>query len=248
MGMRVLIFVMLVVLWPGLAGAQERVARLHAPPALVETGLIRHILPRFTLKTQIRVELAATPEAAELVLGAVGTPLFEGEGQVWHLEVLENSGENAGRLADWLGSEVGARTVTGFAPDGVALFTLPAPTTAVAVVAEVDGDAGLGWRVSREKCARCHAVDAETRMAGIGSTPSFAVLRGLTDWQERFAGFFALNPHPSFTMIADVTPPFPSNRPPPIAPVEMSLEEVEAVLAYVAAIQAADLGAPLRHQ
>lgn len=74
------------------------------------------------------------------------------------------------------------------------------------------------------------------------------MLRSLPDWEERFAAFYALNPHPSFTIIEDVTPPFPADRPPPLVPIRLTLDEVEAVLAYVTAMDAAELGAPLVHQ
>ncbi|WP_236545245.1 c-type cytochrome [Tropicimonas marinistellae] len=246
--MRVLILIILLFLPPVKAMAQERKVRLHAPETLVDTGLMRHILPRFSLKTQIRVELVDTPDQADIVLGSTGIPLFEGAGQVWHLEMRASDDGPPTRFSDWLQSDVGQRTVIGFAPEGEALFAPPTAQEAEAVVVTLDGDAALGQRVSRQKCIRCHSVDDETRMAGIGSTPSFSVLRSLSDWQDRFAAFFALNPHPAFTIVENVTPPFPDNRPPPIAPIRLSLEEVEAVVAYVAAMEAADLGAPLQHQ
>ncbi|MFD0979164.1 hypothetical protein [Tropicimonas aquimaris] len=248
MGMRVLLFCSVLLLPPAAGRADEKLVRLYVPPELVETGLMQHILPRFSLKTQIRVELVDSAGEAELLLGGDGTALFEGAGQVWHLGRQGAGGAAAERFAEWLGSDVGRNTVTGFAPDGVAIFALPGPTETETVAIAPDGDAALGWTVSREKCTRCHAVDDESRMAGIGSTPSFSVLRSLGDWEYRFSTFYALNPHPSFTIIEDVTPPFPENRPPPISPIQLSLEEVEAVLAFVAAMEAADLGAPLHHQ
>ena len=152
------------------------------------------------------------------------------------------------RLADWLRSDVGRRTLTGFAPGGTALFA--PPTDSGPVVAEVtfDGDAKLGLEVSRAKCTRCHTVDKSSRMSGIGSTPSFAVLRSLSDWEDRFTAFYVLKPHAAFTQITDVTPPFPPERPSPIAPIELTIEEVEAVIAFVAGMAAADLGKPIEHQ
>ena len=71
------------------------------------------------------------------------------------------------------------------------------------------------------------------------------MLRSLGDWEERFGAFYVLNPHPAFTQIPEVTAPFPIDRPSPIAPIELSIEELEAVMAYVALLDAADLGAPL---
>ena len=45
-----------------------------------------------------------------------------------------------------------------------------------------------------------------------------------------------------------MTAPFPINRPSPIVPVEVTLDEVEAILAYVAEMAPADLGAPIQFQ
>lgn len=85
-------------------------------------------------------------------------------------------------------------------------------------------------------------------MNDIGSTPSFFVLKVFDDWEDRFLAFYALRPHGSFTQISDVTDPFPKNLPPAIMPVEMTLAELDDIVAYVATLKAADLGAPLIHQ
>lgn len=57
-----------------------------------------------------------------------------------------------------------------------------------------------------------------------------------------------MNPHPAFTQVAEVTPPFDETRPSPIVPVEITLDELENILAYVAVLSPADLGAPLEHK
>ncbi len=228
------------------AMAQDRPVRLYAPEALMETGVMKYILPRFSLKTRVRVEIVADPEGADIVLGDDGRALFEGAGQVWHMDRTGDH-EGAAKLADWLTGEVGRNTVLAYAPEGAALFTLPQPKAKVAAEVSYNGDVELGLAVSRAKCGRCHKVDDRT-LGGIGSTPSFAVMRTFPDWDARFAGFYLLNPHPSFTVIADVTDPFPEDRPPPIVPIAMTLYEVEAVLAYVSAMPPADLGAPIQSQ
>ncbi|MGB0658993.1 MAG: c-type cytochrome [Mangrovicoccus sp.] len=234
---------------PGLVWAEgaAKLVRLAAPEALVETGLLAHILPRFSLKTQIRVELSPK-EVADLSLGATGQPVFEEAGQIWHLQILTQDHAASQRFADWLGSEVGQRTVTGFAPEGRALFALPQLEVAELAPDLSQGDIAAGLRLSQTKCARCHVVEDTNRWSGIGSTPSFAVLRALPDWQARFSGFFVLNPHPSFTIIHEVTEAFAEHLPPSIVPIEMTLDELEAMLAYVTAMAPADLGQPLAHQ
>lgn len=241
----ILIIVMLVL--PFQAIANDKLVRVFAPETLVETGLLKHILPRFSLKTQVRVEFT-TIDSADLALGDAGKPAFQGPNQVWKLDVLSPDHLGTKRLVDWMLSEVGQRTIASFAPDGVALFGAPQATVTETVEVALDGDAVLGHKVSRTKCARCHGVDEATKGWGIGSTPSFGVLRALDDWEDRFAAFFVLNPHPAFTQIEDITEPFPIDRPSPIAPVELTLDELEALLAYVSAMDAADLGKPIEHQ
>lgn len=242
-----LLIVMICALLPIGVAAEDRKLTLHAPPALEATGVLDYILPRFSLKTQVRVQRVADPAAADMVLGDAGRALFQGAGQVWRM-TLANDDPDAARLADWLTSDVGSRTVLAYAPEGAPLFEAPDQAAAEAVEVSFDGNAEQGHQVSRDKCRRCHAVDDASRMSSIGSTPSFGILRSLPDWDERFAAFYLLNPHPAFMIIDGVTEPFDDRSPPPIVPIEMSLDEVEAMLAYVSAMQAKDLGAPIDHQ
>jgi mono/diheme cytochrome c family protein len=247
MWIRAFCLMMLALCLPVAGWAEDRLVRLYASPALVETGVLKYALPRFSLKTQVRVTLAETPSEADLLIHDQGSALFHGAGQIWRLEQRRDGHLGTDRLAAWLTSEVGQRTVLAYAPDGETLFTVPASEAATTAELSFDGDPVLGKRVSQERCIRCHVVDDDVRR-GIGSTPSFAVLRSLDDWEERFSVFYVLNPHPSFTQIADVSAPFDPNRPSPIVPVELTLTEVEAIVAYVAGIAPADLGAPLAHQ
>ena len=83
-------------------------------------------------------------------------------------------------------------------------------------------------------------------MSTIGSTPSFALIRSFPDWDSRFQAFFALNPHPAFTIVEGVTEPFAASRPPAIVPVKLTLEELDSILAYVETIAPAELGTPLQ--
>ncbi|MEX0348133.1 MAG: hypothetical protein AB3N15_01825 [Paracoccaceae bacterium] len=241
------ILVLILALLPGLAMADDKRVALFAPPELVEIGLIRHIAPRFSLKTQVKVDLVEDPVQAELVLGPVGRALFSGLGQTWHMDLRAET-KGAKRFADWLTSQVGARTIQGFAPEGAPIFTEPRQQQAVVAEIEVTGDAVAGQGLSWAKCGRCHVTERGKDGFGIGSTPSFFVMRGFDDWQERFTAFYVLKPHAAFTQIAEVTDPFPVDRPSPIAPIELTLDELEAILAYVAVLDPADLGKPLQHQ
>ena len=244
--MRILV-VLIVMLLPSLARAEDRQVSLYAPPALIDSGLVQHIKPRFSLKTQVRVDIVDSIEDADLVLGDTGKPLFSGLDAVWHLDQRRDT-KGADRFADWLTSEIGTRTILSFAPDGTPVFTPPPKETVAAVTAEISDDAIAGKEVSYVKCSRCHVTERGRGIFGIGSTPSFAVMRGFEDWEARFAAFYVLNPHEAFTQIEGVTEPFPLDRPSPISPVVMTLDDLDAILAYVAIVEPADLGKPLEHQ
>ncbi len=73
-------------------------------------------------------------------------------------------------------------------------------------------------------------------------------MRSFDDWDVRFSSFYVLKPHGAFTQIEDVTEPFPEDLPSPIAPLELTLDDIDAILAYVASIEPAALGAPLTGQ
>ncbi|ATF17361.1 hypothetical protein PhaeoP128_00707 [Phaeobacter gallaeciensis] len=244
------VLVFAVSMQPMVALAQDdpRRVRLIAPQALIDTGVLGFMLPRFSLKTQVRVELVEPGAAAEVALGSTGQPVMAGQGIVWHLELITPDHTGAQRFADWLTSEVGGRTLTAFAPEGKQMFRVPEKVAVQVEVVAWEGDAGLGYDLSKIHCGRCHAVDEGGRINSIGSTPSFYVLRSLADWEQRFQAFYALNPHPAFTQIDEITAPFDEARPSPIVPVELTLDELENILAYVAVLSPADLGAPLEHK
>lgn len=218
---------------------------LAAPEAVAETGLLKHILPRFSLKTSIRVR----PDAQGAMVLAdqpPGTAVFQRAGTIYYLRIQDTKRQK--RFHDWLISDIGKRTVNSFQPDGTQLFDANVTTAVAETGPEFEGDLALGAKLSLDLCGRCHVIGKQNKGKGIGSTPSFAVLRSLPDWDERFQSFFALRPHPAFTQITDVTEPFDPLRPSPISPIEMSIEDLEAILAFVSATQAADLGAPLQTQ
>lgn len=232
---------------PVAAQADDRRFRLAAPTALVESGLLGYLLPRFSLKTGVRIEVVPDGAEAEVGFGRrEGRAVFVGLGATWRLRI---GGDHAGaaRFADWLRSEIGQRSVTSFEVDGTAPFVLPEAEAEKQEAVTYDGDAALGQRVAQAKCGRCHVVDP-VRSGGIGSTPSFKVLRTFGDWEVRFQTFYALRPHPAFTQVTGVTDGFAKHLPPAIVPVELSLHEIEAILAYVAGIAPADLGAPIQVQ
>ncbi len=218
---------------------------LAAPEAINGSGLLQHILPRFSLKTGIRVEPDPQGEMSLAETGP-GTPVMRRDGITYHLRIT--GGEEQERFRDWMRSEVGRRTIAGFAPPDGAPFSTDFQSAEVEAIPDFEGNATRGAELSLALCGRCHVIGPQNRMNGLGSTPSFPVLRTLPDWADRFQVFYVLAPHPSFTQIEDVTPPFDPERPPPIVPMTMTLADLEAILAYVSVVGAADLGAPLQFQ
>ncbi|MDX1781074.1 MAG: hypothetical protein R3256_07110 [Thalassovita sp.] len=227
------------------ATADERVFRLQADPELETSGLLRFILPRFSLKTGRRAELVESGADMTFAELADGTVVMAREARVFSVR-LNGDNPAAQRFFDWLLSDIGQATILDFSPEDGPRFT----AVAVEDVAEdivFEGDVSLGAEVAGKHCTRCHRIAPGDRST-IGSTPSFMALRALPDWDERFTAFFALNPHPSFLRVQDVSPDFDPERPPAIVPVLVTLEEVDALLAYVSTIEPADLGEEIRHQ
>jgi mono/diheme cytochrome c family protein len=247
--------------------AQDKVIKLVTTTEAEESGLLDYILPRFRLKTGIAVEvvtgedgdLIALSDGADLLLAdlpdAEGKPVMyaadaaESGGDAYVVALLPDADpENASRLADWLVSDVGQNTLAAYQVEGAQLFLPFAEVSPPVVEVVLDGDAAAGEKLAHFACGRCHVVSDKNRMGGIGSTPSFPAMRNFADWKEKFLGFYVLNPHPSFTQVADVTEPFPADRMPHIAPVELTLDEIDAIAAFVATITPKDLGGEVQSQ
>lgn len=248
---------------------EKRGLTLAADDRLAASGLLDYLVPRFSLKHAIRITVIAVPAAATLedvagakadvllvpreLAGAVNgrgraRPAFHVAGgdvsENWSVVVPEDTGapENAARFADWLLSEIGQRTIAGFDPTD-----RPAYTPGTLKIARTgpdlpEGDIDAGEKLARLHCGRCHVVSQDNPFGGIGSTPSFAAMRSFDDWEDKFTTFWSLNPHPSFTRVEGLTGPFDPMRPPHIAPVEMTQQDLQAIVAFAARIKAKDLG------
>lgn len=95
--------------------------------------------------------------------------------------------------------------------------------------------AGKGREIALLHCARCHVIDAKTRLGGIGSTPSFPLLMSLADGEHRFVTFFDRRPHPVFIRMEGVEPltPLPANA----AEAELAADDLDALLAYALSLR-----------
>lgn len=245
------------------APAQERSFVLLADERLEASGLLSFLVPRFALKHRIRPRivtgvpggLAALEGRADVILAgpddSAGDPVFYRTGadpaEAYAVALVPGGAgsDHAAVFLDWLTGDVGRATVETFAPGGTPLYRPGAPGGVVVEEVVIEGDANAGERLALLHCGRCHVVGPKNRMGGIGSTPSFGALRAIPGWEDKFQAFWSANPHPSFTQVEGLTEPFDPANPPHIAPVRITIEDIDAILAYAASVAPKDLGAPI---
>ena len=227
------------------ANAAERIVTISAPNSLIASGFFDYIFPRFKLKTQISVKLV--PDSAMISISKNSGRAFLQMGDILYKIDINEENNYSLKFFDWLKSDVGKKTISSIQKNDEPIFIPIEIEEVVTRQVKLSGDAKLGLEQSHQKCARCHVVE-KGRKNSIGSTPSFFALRTFEDWDLRFSGFYLLRPHPAFTIIPDVTEPFDDSRPAPIVPIELDLNELQAIIAYVQSIPPADLGEPVKHQ
>ena len=243
----------------GAASAQQREISIAASSDLAKSGLLDYLYPRFSFKHNVRI-LRATlgaPDATRphLRFGPSdtvvdGVPVLTSGEIVYKLEIVELDtdaahAKDANKFLDWLMSDVGRNTLEDFkGDDGSAFRQFVAPVETRAPERTIV-DISTGQEASLKHCGRCHVVGEINYMKGIGSTPSFNMLRTLADWEYRFRNFHLLRPHPAFTQIVGVTPPFSKRHPPSLVPIELTPEELEAIVGFVATVKPAELGQPV---
>lgn len=245
--------IFIIVFMAGTGAAQQQDFSLSSPVALVDSGFLGFLLPRFSLKTGIRAEILSEAEIADVRLNTIGNiPVLEGLGQQFYMTITDQNtarSRKAQRFADWLVSDIGKRTIEQFTLNGAQVFTASRPGVVAVAPIVFEGDAMRGEALSFANCGRCHVIGDRNRMSGIGSTPSFGLMRGLPDWDERFMTFYLRAPHPAITQIEGITDPFDPARPVSIFPLSITQAEMEDILTYVSTIKPVNLGGPLvEHQ
>lgn len=230
------------------ARATAQDLRLAAPVEMVESGFLKHILPRFKLKHRILVVPVGPQDTADLALvtGDSGKRVFARDGGEIFRLVVQTPGAGADKFSDWMLSTPGKSAIESFPRGGPAMFITELPEVVVDDTPEITGDVALGSRLALVHCGRCHVVDKRNRMGGIGSTPSFAAMRARGHWYDLFQSYWAQNPHPSFTEVVGVTEPFGVDNVSHIAPVKITLEEIDAIVAFVETLTPLDLGRPVQ--
>lgn len=249
--MRIPVAIFLVIFATTSVGAQDKLVFLNTPDNGDISALWRHVLPRFKLKTGIKV-IPDSTKGADVVIspdqgGGIGQRqlmVHANSNQVYFVELVTDNAY-AIRFMDWLVSEIGQRTISGFQKDDKQIYYPVRRELSEQNVLKMTGDIVTGEELSIRKCGRCHVISERNKYGGIGSTPSFPALRTLKDWREKYSVFWTLNPHPSFTQIEGVTEPFDPAHPPHIYPILLTSKEVKNIGAYMETIAPADLGAPL---
>ena len=89
-----------------------------------------------------------------------------------------------------------------------------------------------GQEIVRQHCTRCHVVPNMNPYGGIGSTPSFAALKWLSDWEHRFEVFYTLPPHPALVIIQGVSEKRSASLPVFVAEIELQIDDVDAILSF----------------
>ena len=97
-----------------------------------------------------------------------------------------------------------------------------------------------GREIVRQHCTRCHVVPDMNPYGGIGSTPSFAALKWLSDWEHRFEVFYTLPPHPALVSIEGVSEERSLSLPVFVAEIELQIDDVDAILSFVRTLEKPD--------
>ena len=100
----------------------------------------------------------------------------------------------------------------------------------------------------RQHCTRCHVVGDLNKYGGIGSTPSFGAIKSLPDWQDRFAAFWSLLPHPSVVQVEGLSPERPKGLLATTKQIFLNMDDVDAIQAYVDTVPVKDLGGGVNYR
>ena len=97
-----------------------------------------------------------------------------------------------------------------------------------------------GREIVRQHCTRCHVVPDMNPYGGIGSTPSFAALKWLSDWEHRFEVFYTLPPHPALVNIQGITEERSASLPAFVTEIELQIDDIDAILAFARTLETPD--------
>ena len=223
---------------------------LHFPEELLMVEFDKHILPRFKFKTQIKIKAVNFFENSDASIGIKtnGISIFSDLNDIIYKIELITSEEaklkKIDKFIDWLKSTSGISAIEGFQFNEVPIFKAILSEKKEKKEFVFEGDSKNGLLISQKHCKRCHVVD-DNAFAGIDSSPSFHAMRSFEDWEERFRAFWTVSPHLNVISITEVYDAGSNLSPVVIAPIELTLDEVDDILSYVSKIVPKDLGKPI---
>lgn len=216
----------------------------------VPSGLVDYVLPRFSLKTQVRFDRIEVDGDLQLTTRQTdaGIPICTlNDGTVVSLSAARWVQSDPSYLAfrDWLRGESGRASISDYRENGQIVATpiaLDAPKPPPVVII---GDPVRGERLSLVHCSRCHKVDRAAKYSGLDSSSSFHAMRGFEDWLVRFASFFTVSPHKALISVkgSGITQ---DRALIPMAPIDLSIEDVNDIVAFVHGLEPLDLGRPIQ--
>ena len=234
----------------GLSEDRNNKILIKLPEELVHLGFDKFLFSRFKFRSQISIVHPTTEKVIHAELGVTdsGSEVFSDlNGVVYRLKVQTKNPlvkDKLHKFQLWLTEGPGSQVIEDFSYDGMPLFAkLPQIVEEIEEV-EFIGDVRKGKTIAVLHCKRCHVVDSDV-YSGIGSTPSFHAMKSSSRWVERFSAFWTENPHVSIISVEDLFDAGGDSSPVPIAPVNLKLEDIDDILAYVDSIQAKDLGLPV---
>jgi len=226
--------------------------RVFIPDVWRDAGLDRHLFPRFAFKSQMR--LIATENEATAAFGFQLAPPGDDGVQIANLDELPvslipsdpDARDAMMQFSGWLSSGPGRSALLDFRIDGEPIFSVPTKPIEEAPALVLTGDPARGKALSEMHCARCHVVDRAKPFGAIGNSPSFHAMKSFEDWLPTFSNFYNANPHRALIAIESIRDPHTDQRPVHIARIQLSLDDVVDILAFVGTLEALDLGAPVQ--
>ena len=106
------------------AVSQIKTTTLLVTPEVQDTGVVKFMLPRFTLKHGVRVTVVDEGDASGSLIADGDTVVFSRGGTNYGLTVHVSDDPHMSTLAAWLTGDVGRRTILSFKQDGLTQFVL----------------------------------------------------------------------------------------------------------------------------
>ena len=216
----------------------------------IPEALVQYMIPRFALKTRIRFERVESGGDIQLSHdpNLMGVPSFTLQPNRTVMLVTTLGDQDQAQFEifrEWLQSGPGRSALSDFRQNGLQVaYPIEAPEEAP-IEFVIVGNPVLGEEISTLHCQRCHKVNRADKYSGIGNAPSFHAMRAFDDWYIRFSTFYAANPHKALIFVAgsgiekdlDMIA---------IAPIDMKIEDINHIVAFVHSLIPLDLGSPIQ--